>query len=175
MLRLMLMRHAKSDWGDPSLGDHARILTERGREAAGLMGHYLARHGLVPDLVLCSTAARARQTWDIAGQAFEPRRPLRHVDGLYMASPAEILSLVQAIPANVRTLAVVGHNPGLEDVAEWLVAAGDMAARQDLGEKFPTAALAVIDFAVTSWALAHPQGGRLDRFVTPRTIAEPTL
>jgi phosphohistidine phosphatase len=174
MLRLMLLRHAKSDWGDPALGDHARPLNERGRSAAALMGHYLAAHDLSPDLVLCSTATRARQTWDIVSTAFTDLPATRLLEGLYMASPADLIGIIRQAPADARRLLVVSHNPGLEDLADWLVAAGDIVARQDLEEKFPTAGLAVIDFAVADWAHIHPQGGRLDRFVTPRAIEAPT-
>jgi phosphohistidine phosphatase len=175
MLRVMLLRHAKSDWGDPALGDHARTLNDRGRAAAARMGTYLVTHALTPDLVLCSTATRARQTWDIASAAFAVLPPTRHLDGIYMAAPAELLALLRQVPPTVRTLLLVGHNPGLEDLADWLVAAGDMAARQGLEEKYPTAGLAVIDFAVPDWQHLHPAGGRLDRFVTPRGIEEPIV
>jgi len=174
MRRLMLLRHAKSDWSSPGLPDRDRPLNERGAAAARLMGGYLARHRLVPDRILCSPAKRARETL----AAMAPRWPgeVKTVfdDRLYAATPQTILSVIRDHGAAARNLMVIGHNPGLHQTAELLIAAGDVALRERLREKFPTAALAVIDFAVDAWSLIHDHSGRLDRYVTARSIAAAT-
>ncbi len=183
MLRLMLLRHAKSSW-PPGVQDTARPLSERGQMAARLMGSYMAHHRLFPDRVLCSPTQRTRDTWTgIAGQwpvamngvdlVFDAR--------LYGATRHGILSVVrdQGDPENReeaadRTLLLIGHNPGMQETAELLIAAGDVEQRERLREKFPTAALAVIDFAASAWNRVHERSGRLDRYVTPRMIAATT-
>jgi phosphohistidine phosphatase len=174
MLRLMLLRHAKSSWPSPRLQDAARPLSDRGEAAARLMGAYMAHHSLVPERVLCSPARRARETW--AGIAAQWPADLEVVfdQRLYMATPQVVLSVVRAQDKAARTLLVIGHNPGLQEAAELLIAAGDVELRERLREKFPTAALAVIDFTADKWSSIHERSGRLDRYITPRSIAAAT-
>ena len=170
MRRLILLRHAKSDWSTAGLPDRERSLAPRGRESAPKVGAYMARHGLAPDLVMCSTAVRARQTWELAAKAFAEPPPVSLEERLYEVGAETILEVIKATRRNVHVLLVVGHNPGLRDLAELLIATGDVEARQRLLEKFPTASLAVIDFPVDDWARLHPQAGRLDRFVAARAL-----
>jgi phosphohistidine phosphatase len=170
MRRLMLLRHAKSDWSAAGQRDHERILAPRGREAAPLVGAYMAQHGLTPDKALVSTARRARETWDLVAPAFRKQPAVAYEDRIYEASPKAILSALQETEAGMHALLVVGHNPGLQELSKLLMASGDIDARQRLIEKYPTAGLAVIDFPVDSWSDLHPHGGRLDRFVTPRSL-----
>lgn len=173
MRRLVLLRHAKSD-RPPGVGDLDRPLSERGAAAARLMGGYIARHDLVPDRVLCSPARRTRET--LAGIAPQWPRAVKAVydEHLYMGSPRTILSVIAEQDAEAKTLMVIGHNPDLHAAADLLIASGDVALRERLREKFPTGALAVIDFAVTGWNRIHDHSGRLDRYVTPRSIAAAT-
>ncbi len=170
----MLLRHAKSDWSSPGMADPDRPLNERGESAAHLMGAYLVRHGLVPDRILCSPARRTRETCAAITGEWTKEATIDYADSLYAASPETILSAIRAAPTRARNLMVIGHNPGLQALAEQLIAAGDVGARERLREKFPTCALAVIDFATDSWDKIHAQGGRLDRFITPRSIAAAT-
>jgi phosphohistidine phosphatase len=171
MRRLMLLRHAKSDWSSPGMRDRERPLNARGSGDALTMGVYLARHGLIPDRILCSPAERTRQT--VAGivKDWPNGVDITYADRLYEATPETILSLIRAVAPEVHVLLVIGHNPGLQETARLLIAAGDVGTRERLQEKFPTAALAVIDFAVDGWSKLHRHSGRLDRFVTPRWIA----
>jgi phosphohistidine phosphatase len=168
MRRLMLLRHAKSDWskGTP---DVDRPLAARGKDAAPRMGAYLEQEQLLPDLALVSAAKRARKTWKLVRQylgetevMFEPR--------IYEAPAARLLSVVKETGPAVRTLLMVGHNPGFEDLAKLLIGHGDRYALARLAQKYPTAGLVVIDFAVESWADVAPRAGRLERFVTPKTL-----
>ncbi len=174
MRRLILLRHAKSDWASLGAPDRTRPLAPRGRDAAPKLGAYMARHGLVPDLVVCSTATRAQQTWDLVAAAFPEKIPVVQETRIYEVGAAEILRVVKETGADVHVLLLVGHNPGLRDLAEMLIASGDVDTRQKLLEKFPTGALAVIDFPIDDWRKLHPKAGRLDRFVAPRTLETAT-
>lgn len=171
MHRLLLMRHAKSDWSISGAPDRQRPLNARGRAAAPLMGTYLSRHGLVPDRALISAAVRARQTWDLLAPALGAKLAPEFEDRLYSAGPAAILALIHDTPDAARSLLVVGHNPGLHALAAALAGSGDSEARKQLNEKFPTAGLAVIDFSGDAWSGLRAGQGRLERFVTPRDIA----
>lgn len=170
MRRLMLLRHAKSDLSRPGQSDHERDLNARGRETAPRVGHYLVRHGLCPDRVLCSTARRARATWDLVSAEIAGPPPVIYERSIYNAQAATVLAEVQGTDDAVRTLLVIGHNPGLQELAGLMIAAGDLDHRERLLEKLPTAGLVVIDFAVDSWTELHPQAGRLERFIAPRSL-----
>ncbi len=170
MRRLILLRHAKSNWTGIGLKDQDRALASRGRDAAPRVGAYMAHHALVPDLVLASTATRARDTWALVAEAFRNAPPVSYDERLYETGPKAILDAIKSTQRDVHVLLVVGHNPGLRDLAELLIASGDVDARQRLLEKFPTAGLAVIDFPIDDWGKLHPKSGRLDRFVAPRQL-----
>jgi len=170
MRRLMLLRHAKSDWSAPGAHDRERPLSARGREAAPKMGAYMARHALVPDLIVASPAVRVGETLDGLLPAFRQAPNVRRDDRLYETGGDELLAVIKETPKSVHSLMLAGHNPGLAELAALLMAAGDVEARRQLIEKFPTAGLAVIDFPLDDWAKLHPKAGRLDRFVVPRTL-----
>jgi phosphohistidine phosphatase len=174
MRRLMLLRHAKSDWATPGLRDHDRPLSPRGREAAAKMGTYMVRHALVPDLIVASTAKRVTETLDLMLPAFEQTPKIVSEAAVYQAGASALLGSVKETPRAVHSLLMVGHNPGFADFAALLIASGEVEARQRLLEKFPTGALAVIDFPLDDWGKLHPRAGRLDRFVVPRTLETAT-
>jgi phosphohistidine phosphatase len=168
MRRLLLLRHAKSASPD-GVRDHERPLAPRGRKAAPLMAAYLRDEQLFPDLALVSSSRRTRETWDLVRPAlgevetrFEPR--------IYEAPSERLLAVLREVPPSVRTLMIVGHNPGSADLARLLIGHGDRYAYARMAHKFPTAGLAVIDFATDGWAEVKPGGGRLDRFVTPKSV-----
>lgn len=170
MRRLLLLRHAKSDWSVAGQHDHDRTLNARGRESAPRVGAYMTRHALIPDRVIASTSQRTRETWDLVAASIAVQCPLVYDERLYDATPEAILAVIRECPPNAHSLLIVGHNPGMQEIAALLIAAGDIDARQQLIEKFPTAGLAVIDFPIDVWAKLHPRAGRLDRFVTPRAL-----
>jgi phosphohistidine phosphatase len=174
MLRLMLLRHAKSNWPSTGMQDAARPLSDRGEAAARLMGGYMARHSLLPGRVLCSPARRTRETWAGIAAQWPAGMDVVFDQRLYAATHQVVLSIVRAQDNAARTLLVIGHNPGLQEAAELLIAAGDVELRERLREKFPTAALAVIDFTIDKWGRIHERSGRLDRYITPRSIAAAT-
>jgi phosphohistidine phosphatase len=170
MRRLLLFRHARAERSEPGTEDRGRGLIERGRKDAGKIGAYMAGHALVPDRVVISPAARTQETWKIAAAAFRPAPAAMTVEQLYDATPHAIFAVIKdAIPA-AHTLLVVGHNPGLHEVALMLIASGDIDARERLREKLPTSGLVIIDFAFDAWSKLHPQSGRLERFVSPKWL-----
>ena len=174
MRRLLLMRHAKAERSQPGANDHERALTERGLTDARKLGAYLARHALVPDLAVVSTAARARQSWDMVAAALAAVPSVQFEHRIYDATPEAILQVIREIGRNARTLLVISHNPGLQELAAMLVAAGDVETRQRLSEEFPTSALAVIEFAFDDWSRLHLNAGRLEHFVAPRSLQTAT-
>jgi phosphohistidine phosphatase len=173
MRRLMLLRHAKTERAAPGERDRDRKLMKRGRTDAEAIGAYMAHHGLVPDLALVSTAKRAQETWALAAGAFAKPAQTVSDDRIYNATPRTLIEVI-ADARRAHRLVVVGHNPGLHDLALQLIASGDVEMREQLNEKLPTSGLVVIDLAFDDWSLLHPHAGRLERFVSPRLIAAAT-
>ena len=170
MRRLMLFRHAKAEPSGLGEEDRARPLIERGRKDAGRIGAYMASHGLKPDRVLVSPAKRTQESWKLVAAALKPAPAATMVEKLYDATPHAILAAIKDAPASAHTLMVIGHNPGLQELAVMLVASGDIDAREALREKLPTSGLVIVDFAFDDWGRLHPQSGRLERFVSPRSL-----
>jgi phosphohistidine phosphatase len=171
MLELLLFRHAKSRWDRPGAEDHDRDLAPRGEAAAPRMGALLAREGLLPDAVLCSTARRAARTWQLAAAELEPPPAVVRLRELYLAAPGTLLDLVRRRGGEARRLLLVGHNPGLHAFALELAGAGDLDLRARLGEKYPTAALARLAFDVARWRDLTPRSGTLLGYWRPRDLA----
>lgn len=169
MRTLYLLRHAKSDWDDANLGDAERPLAPRGRRAAKRMGAHLAEVGPIPDRVLCSTARRAIDTWELAAAELDAEPELELDEALYLAPPAVILARVRGVPDRVHTLLVVGHNPGFQALAVQLAGGPRTAAAEKIG-KFPTAALARFTLAHGGWRQLAPETVRLAAFVRPSEL-----
>lgn len=170
MRRLLLLRHAKAERSDPGMQDLSRGLIERGRKDAAKIGTYMAGHALVPDRVLLSPSARAQETWKYLAGAFKPAPAAMSAEPLYDATPHDILGVVKGCHTTVHTLMLIGHNPGLHEAALMLIASGDINARERLREGLPTSGLVTIDFAFDDWSKLHPQCGRIERFVSPKTL-----
>jgi phosphohistidine phosphatase len=173
MRRLMLLRHAKTERAEPGERDHDRKLTKRGRADAPAIGAYMARHGLEPELAVVSPAARVLETWTLLAAAFAKKPELVKDDRLYNATTEKLIGLI-AETGTAQSLLVVGHNPGLHDIAVQLIATGDVEARERVNAKLPTAGLVVIDLPFDDWSQLHLHTGRLERFVSPRLIAVAT-
>jgi phosphohistidine phosphatase len=170
MRRLLLLRHAKAERSLPGASDRERAVIERGRKDAAKIGAYMAGHALVPDRVLVSPAARCQQTWQAAAGAFKPAPAATSVDKLYDATQPMLFAVIKEAPGSAHSLLVVGHNPGLHELALMLIASGDVDARESLREKLPTSGLVIIDFAFDDWGKLHPHCGRLERFVSPKSL-----
>ena len=173
---LLLLRHAKSAW--PDVPDHERPLARRGQRDAPLMGRWLRAAGYIPDRVVCSTAHRAAQTWQLAQPALGSAPPAVFDDQVYDADAAQLLDVIRRTPALVRTLLVVGHDPALPGLARTLAEApaagagtGEQAvlAADRMRAKFPTAAVAAFVFR-GGWDRLAPGAARLACFVTPREL-----
>jgi phosphohistidine phosphatase len=171
MRRLLLLRHAKTERGEPGQRDRDRKLTDRGRDDAPVIGAYMVRHRLVPDLALVSPVTRAEETWTLVAAAFSKAPRVVKAERIYNAGPDTLIGLIRAT-RDAHSLLVVGHNPGLHDLAVQLIASGDGEARERINEKLPTCGLVVVEFAFADWSRLHTGTGRLERFVTPRLIAE---
>jgi phosphohistidine phosphatase len=170
-MRLLLLRHAKAEKAEGAMRDRDRRLNERGCSDASLIGAYLAHHELIPDLAVVSAAQRTRETWECVAAAL-PAAPAASFDErLYNAGAEAILAVLKGTKPKVGSLLVVGHNPGMHEAARLLIASGDVEQRERLNEGLPTSGLAVIDFAGQDWRKLHAHGGRLERFVTPRSLA----
>jgi phosphohistidine phosphatase len=167
--RLILFRHAKSDWPE-GVADHERPLADRGRKAAPLMGAWLERHGFPVDLVLVSTARRAQETWMLASRAMKNPPPARNSREIYEASCERLVDVIHGIDGDVRTLMIVGHNPGLQDLACRPMKDASGEASDRLRQKFPTAAIAMLSFDIDNWRDIAAATGSLDRFVTPKSV-----
>ncbi len=170
MLTLILLRHAKSSWDDSSLDDFDRPLARRGEAAAPRMGAYMKAQGLAPDLILCSSAVRARQTLDLVLPQLPGKPEVRHEKGLYLAPPDALLARIRKIDPKMRQVMVVGHDPGMHMLAVELSGSGEPARLEALARKFPTAALAVIRFKGRVWSNVGPAKGALELFVSPKML-----
>ena len=166
---LVLLRHAKSDWPE-DVPDQERPLAERGRRDAPAVGRWLREAGCRPDYVVCSTALRTRQTWDLAKGEIAADPPVVFEPRVYGATVAELVDVIAGVPADAATVLVIGHNPGLEILALALAGQAPGAANDHLREKFPTAAVAVFSWS-GRWDQLAAGTARLVHFVTPRDPA----
>jgi phosphohistidine phosphatase len=167
MKRIYVLRHAKSSWDDPSLADHDRPLADRGRRATKLLAEHLRRAGIVPELVLSSSARRTQETLDGIAPALGDDPTALIEPQLYLASAGDLLLRLRAIPDAVDSVMVIGHNPGIQAFAECL--AGDGEALDQVRRKYPTGALATLEFP-GSWRELEPGAAKLVEFVTPKGL-----
>jgi phosphohistidine phosphatase len=170
MRRLMLLRHAKTEHDAPSGQDQDRRLDDRGRLDAAAIGHWIGRHPPLPDAVLVSTAVRAQQTWEIAGQAmkdaireqaasppgkWQTEWQAEFLADIYGAEPAQLLQIIR-----------------MHELALMLTGSGDAAAKKALEDNLPTAGLAILDFAIDDWSELAFRSGKLVRFTSPRLLKQ---
>jgi phosphohistidine phosphatase len=169
MRRLILLRHAKSDWPN-GVSDRERPLAARGRNDAPRIGRYLAEEMLLPDLVLVSPALRTRETWALMSAQLPEVVPMALEPRIYEAPPEQLLAAIKEQSDDVRVLMLIGHNPGSQELALMLTGFGDRYAASRLAAKYPTAGLAVLDLPEGGWGDLAPRSCRLDRFITPATL-----
>ena len=176
MRRLMLLRHAKTENDAPSGRDQDRRLDNRGRTDAAEIGGWIGRHPPFPDLVLVSPAVRAHQTWEIAREAMKDLAPQPQVEflpKLYGADPTQLLQTIRmASVSDPRRLLVVGHNPGMHELALTLTGSGDAAAKKALEDNLPTAGFAIFDFATDDWNDVAFRRGKLVLFISPKLLKQ---
>lgn len=171
MLRLIVMRHAKSSWSDKSLDDPSRPLSKRGVRAAPVMGRALSERGIVPDHVACSPAKRTRETLRLVIGALEAKPSIEYADELYaFGDGTPYLNCIRRQARSTRTLMVVGHNPSVQNLCLNLCGGSRGPDFDALVRKFPTAGVAAMSFPIDQWSEVEPGEGSLDLFLTPRMI-----
>ena len=162
MRSLFILRHAKSSWDNARLADHDRPLNERGRRDAPYMGQLLRREGLLPDLIITSTAERALRTAEMVALACGYDHELQVTRHFYLAGTESYLSALRHLPDNIQSVMVVGHNPGMEELLERLTGRS---------EAMPTAALAHLELPINHWADLRGKGsGRLLNLWLPQRL-----
>jgi phosphohistidine phosphatase len=176
MLTLTLIRHAKSSWtalgsDGASLTDPARPLAPRGLAAGPVIAAWLGAHVKRPDTVLVSASVRTRATWGLFADAWGEPPPCAFDDTLYMASAPALLRQIGKSPATIAHLMIIGHNPGMQDLALALMGPARAAERLALMAKFPTAGVVVLNFDTLLWSDVRRGEGRLIHFVSPRRLA----
>jgi len=170
MPTLHLLRHAKSSRGDPGLPDFDRPLSDRGLRDAAAIAACLPKAGLMPDRVLCSSARRTVDTLAAIRAGLPERLEVETTGDLYEVGATALLDRLRRIPGDVGELLVVGHNPGMEDLATRLAGTGsDLAAIRALARKYPSGALATLEFD-GEWRTLSPGDARLTRFITPKDL-----
>ena len=169
MRTLYLLRHAKSAWDDPSLDDHERPLAPRGRKAARLLARHFRELGADPELILCSTAQRTRETLDMVLPGLGKTPIIATERGLYLAGAESMLDRLRDIASGVKRAMIIGHNPGLHELAAILAQKGSAQLTSALARKFPTGALAT--FRVDApWAELEPGACKLVSYVIPTEL-----
>jgi phosphohistidine phosphatase len=161
MKTLYLLRHGKSSWKDETSIDAERPLNGRGRRASQAVGSFLKREKIIPDLVLSSSAIRARETADIVMEAAKLRTDLRFDERIYEASAQRLLELVKQIEKSKKCVLLVGHNPGLEELLKILTGAVEL---------MPTAALSKVVLSVSNWADIADKGSTLEWIIKPKEL-----
>jgi phosphohistidine phosphatase len=172
MKRLAVLRHAKSSWKDRELDDFDRPLNGRGQRAARRMGREMGERGIQFDFVLASPAVRVRETIDGVSHEHKLTAPIRFEPRIYMARVAELLELIGTIPDDADKALLVGHNTSAERLVVKLATDDERGLRKRVEEKFPTAALAVIELPIESWKDVQPESGRLVELIYPADLED---
>jgi phosphohistidine phosphatase len=167
---LYLLRHAKSSWSDPSLDDFDRLLAPRGIKACKKMKALLKKAEISPDLVLCSSAERARGTYELIAGAFGKKTEVRFEHGLYEASSQALLKRLRQVDASINSVMMIGHNTGIEHLTLALTSGTETKSLARMRMKFPTLGLAKIEIKKGAWSKLGPGRARLTDFVVPRDL-----
>ena len=170
VLRLIVMRHAKSSWKSNAATDHERPLNDRGKRAAAVMGVYFTQREYHPSLVLCSSARRTRQTLEALLFHLPDSPELLFEERIYLASRGQLLARVQELDDAQSGVLLIGHNPGIAELARTLAGSGERASLRRLAARFPTAASAACGFDLQHWRDLAPGSGRLLAYATPKDL-----
>ena len=171
MKTVLLLRHAKSSWGEAGLSDHERPLSRRGERAAEAMAEHIAKKSARPDLILCSTAIRTRQTLaPLVHRLAAPAPPILLEKGLYLAPEDALLARLRKAPDAAVTVLLIGHNDGIWRLAEALAGRGKAGPLAALREKFPTGALAALKVPIDHWSDLAVGAAELLSYVRPRDL-----
>jgi phosphohistidine phosphatase len=171
MLTLSLLRHAKSSWISPTLPDQDRPLNTRGIADAPLIGRAIAKHGIDPSLVLCSSARRTRDTLALVLPELKVEPRVIYEEALYHATASEMLRTLRGISGDANSVMLVGHNPEIHALALDLIGSGPQNLKMRLLEKLPTTGFVLITFPFQSWDQVAVNSGELKLFLTPKILA----
>ena len=170
MLRLYILRHAKSSWAVPGAKDFDRELNDRGLADLDKIAAALSRKDYIPAQVLCSPAVRTRQTYDSILSAFGENLPeVSYLENLYSSGVSEYLELLNGIESPSSVM-IVGHNPMCGNLAASLAGSGDQSARETIAYKYPTGTVTVLDFDFDSWSQVTPGSGKLLECIFPKEL-----
>ena len=172
MKTILLLRHAKSDWGDPGMADRDRPLNQRGQRAAVTMARHIAAKAPPPELILCSTATRTRQTLAALLEALSPQPPVSLEAGLYLAPAVTLLGRLGQLSSDVGTVLLIGHNDGIWELAAALAGRGKPTLQASLRQKYPTGSLAILNAPIDAWTDLRLGAAELAAFVRPRDLAD---
>ena len=170
MKTVLILRHAKSDWGQPGLADFDRPLNKRGFKDAPRMGEVLALYDLVPDRIIASPAKRAKQTAELVAGACGYKQSIQWAQNFYGGNSGDLIMALQGLPDPVERAMLVGHNPTMEETASDLLAGESDGWGSKLAIRMPTAALLCIDVNVVDWAALQPGDGILRWYLIPRLV-----
>lgn len=170
MKRISVLRHAKSRYDDPALDDFDRPISDRGRKAAMRVGLEFRDRSMSFDLVLASSAVRARETADAVDQSFPLPRPIRFELDLYLAEYTKLMTFIRALPDGVSSPLLIGHNPGLAQLLLKLACNDEHGLRDRIADKYPTAAFATVEVPVTRWEDLELGCGSISQLILPREL-----
>ncbi len=171
MLKLTLMRHANSGWGEEGQSDFERTLDNRGRNDAPNMGAYMARQNILPDLILCSTAFRTRETYELLNEQAGFSADVRFLDELYLIGEMQLMKLLYTITPEFKHVCVIAHNPGLQEMIVNLTAMSSEGRLAGLGSDFPTSSIVVFKFNISDWSDLMKHSGEVVEFSTPAHLS----
>jgi len=172
MRTLYLLRHAKSAWGEDDLNDHDRVLNERGREAAPVIGRFLKRKTATIDLAICSSAARAQETWSLVSKELPFQPPVEVDERLYLCGVESMVMRLREVSDDVQSLIIIAHNPDMQILTISLSADRASQAAGRARHKFPTAGLAGFELDIDHWQDLRPDCGELVFFESPKRLIE---
>lgn len=165
---LYLLRHAKSDWNNTFLSDFERPLNQRGRRSASKIASFISTNKIRPELILCSSARRTRETLEIIQHSFNPKTEFSIENELYASSVYDLIKRIQRVPDSIKSLMIIGHNPGMQDLSLQLSTSSEL--RDQISEKFPTGALVDVFIETESWSRIAQGEARIISFTTPNDI-----
>jgi len=172
---LILMRHSKSSWDNSYKDDFDRPLNSRGRENAQMVAKHIHSWGFKPELTLCSSALRCKQTLELIIPYFPKKMHIRYLDELYLAPETAILEIIKSIKLSIDQMLVIGHNPGLSDLSQSLIYSSNKKNDYFETQQFPTSAASIFEMSINNWVNFKLSESKIIDFVTPKNLMEKNL
>ena len=172
---LILMRHSKSSWDNSYKDDFDRPLNSRGRENAQMVAKHIHSWGFKPELTLCSSALRCKQTLELIIPYFPKKMHIRYLDELYLAPEKAILEIIKSIKLSIAQILVIGHNPGLSDLSQSLIYSSNKKNDYSDTQQFPTSAASIFEMSINNWVNFNLSESKIIDFVTPKNLMEKNL